>query len=34
MFADRFGWTIPEIMALSLIQIDELLDGLAELNSQ
>jgi hypothetical protein len=34
MFADRFGWTIPEIMALSLIQIDELLDGLKELNSQ
>jgi len=34
MLADRFGWTLPQIMALSLIQVHELLDGLAELNSQ
>lgn len=33
MLADRFGWTITEIMALSLIQVDELLDGLTELNA-
>jgi hypothetical protein len=29
--ADRFGWTVPEIMALSLIQVHELLDGLTDL---
>ena len=34
MLADRFGWTLPQITALSLIQVHELLDGLAELNSQ
>jgi len=32
MFADRFGWTVPTIMALSLIQVHEILDGIAELD--
>lgn len=32
MLADRFGWTVPEIMALSLIQVHEILDGIAELD--
>lgn len=32
MLAERFGWTVPQIMDLSLIQVHELLDGIAELD--